>query len=174
MKHRDCYDPSICSIPPDSLQGGLCPPGKTKAPAPSQPHLELLTNEVPSNDVRDDPSRPYPLCPRGCGSSDPGREGLSSSMQGLRALWKQGILLSICKRVGLPFTLLLIPPGHKVKIISPMNPQKEKFRARILKGMVDLFRVLNLSRGRESVGLPGGSVVKNSPASAGDTDWLDP
>ena len=39
--------------------------------------------------------------------------------------------------------------------------------------MVDLFRVLNLSRGRESVGLPGGSVV-NSPASAGDTDWLDP
>ena len=95
-------------------------------------------------------------------------------MQGPRALWKQGILLSICKRVGLPFTLLLIPPGHKVKSISPMNPQKEKFRACILKGTVDLFRVLNLSRGRERVGLPGGSVVKNSPASAGDTDWLDP
>jgi len=95
-------------------------------------------------------------------------------MQGPRALWKQGVLLSICKRVGLPFTLLLIPPGHIVKIISPMNPQKEKFRTRILKGILDLFRVLNLSGARESIGLRWGSVVKNSLASAGDTDWFYP
>ena len=155
LRHGDCYDPSICSIPSESLQGRLCPPGKTKPPAPSKPHLQLLTSEVPANDVRDDPSWPYPLCPWGCGSSDPGREGLSSSMQGPRALWKQGVLLSICKRVGLPFTLLLIPPGHMVKIISPMNPQKEKFRTCILKGILDLFRVLNLSGARQSVGLPG-------------------
>lgn len=76
----------------------------------SRPHVGLLTSEVPSDDVGDDPSRPYPLCPWGCSSSNPGREGLSSGTRGPRALRKHDIPLAICKRVILPFTLPLIAP----------------------------------------------------------------
>lgn len=54
--------------------------GRQSTQPQRRPHLGPLTSEVPSDDVGDDPSRPYPLCPRGCGSSDTRRKGLSSGI----------------------------------------------------------------------------------------------